>query len=42
MNRHTDREMDKETAYNIELRINWDAQSPLRIKKLKVNVSFTI
>ena len=42
MNRHTDRQMDRETAYNIELRINWDALSPIRIKKSKENVSFTI
>ena len=42
MNRHTDRQMDRETAYNIELRMNQDALYPIRIKKSKENLSFTI
>ena len=42
MNRHTDRQMDRETTYIIELSLNWVALTSIRIKQPKENILFTL
>ena len=42
MNRQTDRQIDRETTFIIELSLNWVALIPIRMKQSKENILLTM